>query len=176
MRDARASSPGASMWQRLKTRRLARTLPILVLVPALLMPFAVSNTAAASTVASDQFNRNVVGGWGSADVGGAYVLKGNSSDFATRNSSGVIVVRPGNTRAATIGSVRAVDSQLSFTVAFDTAPVTSSLYVYGVLRQVSVGNEYRAKVRFTKRRAWVQVNSVVGGVETGIGSEVRWPA
>jgi parallel beta-helix repeat protein len=163
------AAPGRS-----RLRNWFATVPILFLVPALLYPLLTAS-AANRAYASDTFGRQVTAGWGSSEIGGAYALLGSAQDYGVATARGAIAFgAPGVTRAASLGAVSADDVDLSFGVASDKVATGGGQYVYGVARQVSPGNEYRAKMRIANTGAvYVQVNRVAGGVETSLGRETR---
>ncbi len=83
-------------------------------------------------------------------------------------------VAAGANRSATLTSVSAADVDLSFRAALNKLPAGNSQYLYGISRRVSATAEYRAKIRIAPTGAvYLQAGSVVGGIETSLGSEVR---
>ncbi|MBA2701891.1 MAG: putative Ig domain-containing protein [Chloroflexi bacterium] len=125
-------------------------------------------------LASDDFSRTRTNGWGSAGTGGAYTLQGTVADYAVNGSEGTVRVAAGANRSAMLTAVSAADVDLSFRAALNKLPAGNSQYLYGISRRISATAEYRAKIRIAPTGAvYLQAGSVVGGIETSIGSEVR---
>ena len=127
------------------------------------------------TYAADTFTRSVTDHWNSAEAGGAYSLSGTAADFDVAGGSGTIALRSaGTTRTSMLASVAATDVDARVRVRSNKAVTGSGQYAYLVLRQVNSSTEYRAKLRLAADGGvWLQANRVVGGVESGLGSEVR---
>src|SRR5689334_10907937 len=58
---------------------------------------------AGGALATDAFGREVTGGWGSADVGGAWTVAGAASDAAVTGGSGRLTAAAGISTGATLG-------------------------------------------------------------------------
>ncbi|HSH79672.1 MAG TPA: FG-GAP-like repeat-containing protein [Herpetosiphonaceae bacterium] len=127
----------------------------------------------ATVVASDQFNRTVVNGWGSANTGGAYTLVGTSSNFSVNGTTGRMVVpSAGVSRGALLPSVSAQDVDLTVRVQTDKLAAGSSLFAFVVARRVSAGNEYFGRLRLEPGGAVkLRASRVVAGTETLLGTE-----
>jgi hypothetical protein len=128
-----------------------------------------------STLASDSFGRALADSWGSANTGGSWTLSGSASNFDVAAGAGTIALpSAGASRGALLGSASGRDVDMSLRFATDTLAVANSEYVYAVVRRVSPTREYRMKVRLAPNAGvFVQATSVVDGVETGLGAEVR---
>lgn len=129
-----------------------------------------------SVLVSDAFSRTMTGGWGSAGTGGAYTLSGTASSYDTDGSAGRMHMNGrGQSRAALLHGVAARDVKM--TVRLRTDKSGEGEHAYLVARQTgSAGDlaEYRARVRLGSSGAvFVRASRVSGGVETGIGAEVR---
>lgn len=136
---------------------------------------AVSKTITVSTesvvppVASDQFERTVASGWGSADVGGAWTT---GAGFSVAAGEGKIsFAGAAQTRTATLPTVAASNVDLAFDFAPSGTPDGGGLQLNAASHRSSSG-EYRAKV-------WLRANGsvvvylakVVGGTETALSTK-----
>jgi hypothetical protein len=147
-----------------------------VVTLSLLLLLAMAVPAAGNTiVAQDAFGRTISNGWGNAQSGGAYALRGSSSDFSVDGSSGLMRLSvAGTNRAAALPQVSARDVDLSLRVATDKLAVGGPMYVYAAVRRVSTTTAYWLKLRLgTNRAVYVQASRLVNNVEQGLGSEVR---
>jgi hypothetical protein len=89
----------------------------------------------------------VTDGWGTAGVGGRYVLSGRTEDLDVEPGSGVILLSaPGIARNAHLPDITISDVDLTFTVSIDDLPTGGGLYVYGLLRRIATGAAYRPKI------------------------------
>ncbi len=104
----------------------------------------VTVAAAPSAIASDAFERTVTNGWGTADVGGAWTLKGTASRFKVAGGTGQIQVPAGSTLNADLNAVSSDSTR--FDVDFVVDKIAGDTYLTSVGRQV--GTEfYDAKLR-----------------------------
>ncbi|MDN4598305.1 PKD domain-containing protein [Leifsonia virtsii] len=89
-----------------------------------------------STIARDGFERTVTGGWGTADVGGAWTGAGTASSYSVASGAGRINDPAGSTKTETLGGVSSsrTDSTVSFTT--DLAPSGGGVFVSAIGRQV----------------------------------------
>ncbi len=125
-----------------------------------------------TTYATDSFGRNVRNNWGTADLGGDWLVS-TARAFTVDGSIGSMDLQKSQTRWATLGDVSARDVDLQVSLGFEAIPGAGNAYDYLVARQVSSGNEYRAKIRVTSTGAvYAQLLAVTGGTEAGISSEV----
>ena len=126
---------------------------------------------------SDHFGRTTTGGWGSADVGGAYTLVGTAADFATGNGVGTIRLgAPATDRGAfLLGGGAYTSLDVSARISRTAVATGSGEFAYLVVRRVNASTEYRAKVRFAANGGvYLQPTRVTSGVETSLGSgEIR---
>ncbi len=128
---------------------------------------------AGAPFAVDTFSRTLTGAWGSAETGGAWTLSGGTTSFSVDGASGNIVLSPGATRTARLGSVSFLEGDLSASLSIDKLPVSGSVFAYLSGRQTSIGTEYRAKVRIASDgRIYAQLLKVIGNTESALGSEV----
>ncbi|MFE7845374.1 PKD domain-containing protein [Microbacterium sp. NPDC057407] len=119
--------------------------------------------AAQTVVASDDFDRTVGSGWGSATVGGAWSSAANTS---VSGGAGKIELVAGRTRALTLGSVSIDDLSASLVFSADKVANGGGLHFSYVVHK-STSGEYRLKVR-TLSTGVVQVSMtrLVGTTET----------
>lgn len=127
--------------------------------------------------AADAFERDVTGGWGTADIGGAYTRSGSAADFAVNGGMGRMTLSAaGATRAQYLASASERDVDIRFRVASDKVAQGGQQFIYGLARRVSAGNEYAAKLRFAAGGpAYVNVSRFRSGSETTLGSAVQVP-
>lgn len=130
----------------------------------------VSVTAAATTVAADNFNRSGTR-WGTADTGGVWT---DTTSFTTNGAKGVVTIpRAGSGPVASLNAVSVLNSSTKVDFAFDK-PATGTGGSYLILSSRRSGsNEVRLKARLmadgsVRLSAW----TVVAGTETLSGKEV----
>jgi PKD repeat protein len=126
-----------------------------------------------SAFVSDAFARTVRGGWGSADVGGAWSVVGAASQFSVDPGvASLVLARAGVQLEAVVGPAR-TDADVVAGFAADRVPVGGPLYVSVTGRRVSAGNAYLGKVLVNPGGAvTVRVARLVGGVETALAAPV----
>jgi PKD repeat protein len=130
----------------------------------------------AAPFADDTFSRTVANGWGTADVGGPWTATGKAAGFSV--SSGTALLKPtiGGTLTPVLGSTSSDDTDLTTTFSSDKAATGGGLYLFATGRRVSVGNEYRARLRLTPTNTLaLTINKLVGGTETSINSPLVVP-
>ncbi|MDQ3573706.1 MAG: PKD domain-containing protein, partial [Actinomycetota bacterium] len=129
---------------------------------------------------NDSYARSVSNGWGSADVGGPYLLiTGAESSYAVAGGVGTMSLAAGTGRRAYLTGVSERDLEMTTRIGTDKSPAGGS---YGQLasvagRRVSANNEYRARVRLAPGSAvYLSVVKLQGTyTEVAVGSEVRIP-
>ncbi|HEY5881083.1 MAG TPA: hypothetical protein VIU11_19380 [Nakamurella sp.] len=111
-------------------------------------------------------------GWGSADLGGAFAVRGSADAFAVQGGKGVIrSLQPGKSAGAFL-SVAARDVIVQDVV---TVPNASPLGLHHTLeaRRQSDGTSYRGRVQFGNGgKVTVGVSRTAGSADTGLGSTV----
>lgn len=136
---------------------------------------SVSAVDPGTTLAADDFERAVSGGWGSADVGGSYTLLGSSSSFNVSGGSGQIVLSAGASRRATLEGAVARDVDILVRVRTDKPTSNGSHYIYLVARR-SGGNAYRPKlVVAANGQVSVHAGVVIDNSESSLGPSVAVP-
>jgi hypothetical protein len=98
--------------------------------------------------AADYFDRSDKRGWGSAEVGGRWTTRGNSSAYLVSGGVGIMRVSPGEVRGAFLNRASRETADVTATVRMNTPAVT----VVVVGRKVKA-DEYRAVMKFTGRGA-----------------------
>ena len=126
-------------------------------------PVTVSAPAPAALI-KDTFGRTTTGGWGSADIGGAWTVVGGNSYFAVTGNAGSITLRgPGAGPVATISAPSAADVDLTYTVSTDKAPTGGGIYAQAGVRRVA-NSEYRVTaLLLASGRVQVYLNKIVNG-------------
>jgi parallel beta helix pectate lyase-like protein/uncharacterized protein DUF1565 len=128
-------------------------------------------TAPAAVVGRDTFTRTVSGGWGSADVGGAWTIATGADRFSTSNGSGQMRLLPGDGFAATLNSLQLTTTDLTVATSEDRFPDAVGHYRSLIGRSVGTTGDYRVKVRTAADgtvAAWLIRR--VGNVETVLTS------
>ncbi|WP_449407513.1 PKD domain-containing protein [Microbacterium maritypicum] len=96
---------------------------------------------------TDTFTRTVpAGGWGSADLGGAWTLQGGSAAYSVSGTAGLVSMAPSQTRTARLG-LSATDAVIRVSVAADQVATGGAATATVIGRQVA-GSNYSARVRF----------------------------
>jgi hypothetical protein len=98
--------------------------------------------------AADYFDRSDKRGWGSAEVGGRWTTRGQSSDYLVRGGFGIMTVPPAESRGAFLNRASRETADVSATVRMDTRGAT--ILVVG--RKVKT-DDYRAVIKFSGRGA-----------------------
>ena len=100
-----------------------------------------------AVLASDDFERTVVNGFGTSVSGGPWSLNGTASLFQVNNGSGAISMNtPGGGPRATLGTVSATDSDATVRVSLDKVANGGGAYV-SLGSRVIGNNSYRTKVK-----------------------------
>ncbi|NUU32878.1 DUF4082 domain-containing protein [Arthrobacter sp. C9C5] len=132
-------------------------------------------SAPVNVIARDSFTRVGTGGWGSADLGGAW--SPNNSALSLDGQRGVVRLAAGQTRQVFLNGVSVRDTDATATLRLDAVPGGSGAYASLVARHVAPTVEYRGTAR-------VQGNGTVSALiyrmngtepETVIGREIQIP-
>lgn len=117
------------------------TNPVTVTAPVVTPPDPTGPTP----LATDEFDRATTGGWGAADLGGAWALSGGNAAFSTGGGKGVVTLAPSQTREARL-AVSGTSTVLDATFSSDVASTggTASITLHG--RTVGAST-YSARVR-----------------------------
>lgn len=153
-----------------------------VLSTVLVVFFAIIFISAAPTASNaqgpdiyvrDLFGRTVNNHWGSADSGGRYSIASNSSDFAVRDSVGLITV-PSKNRTVYL-NVSARDVNSSVRVKTNKRPSGGSQTLLMFVRNVN-GNSYVGRLRLAPSgKVFVRMGKQIGGRIIFFGRDVKVP-
>ena len=128
----------------------------------------------AGVLARDDFARTVSGGWGAADVGGAWsVLAGAAGSFSVAGGTGS-VASPGGFAQQVIhlASTSARDVDVKAAITFGATP-TSGIFGYYVLRRQAGGSYLRIGAHPLNGRLYLRIQTEAGttvfaDVDTGV--------
>ena len=120
-------------------------------------------------VAADVFGRSVSGGWGSADVGGAWTLTGGAaSAYSVSGGAGRMAATAGGSRAMSLNGVLVDDVDATMDVTLDKAPTGGGTSVSLLARKVGT-SDYRLRT-YLRAANLLQLARMVNGVETALGT------
>ncbi len=123
---------------------------------------------------SDNFNRTVANGWGSAVAGGPWTLTSTASNYAVDGSVGIIRVAARSGPGTYLNNVSLAGSDLTVALSTDKPGSGGGLYISVLGRRVATTGDYRAQVRLqgdgSVGLSLMRVTSA--GAETVISSEV----
>ena len=129
--------------------------------------------------ARDAFGRTVAaGGWGSADLGGAWTASVGNTRLSVTPGAGVMdLPAAGNNTGAYLGGVSQTSADITASVVMSAAPSAAGTDVYVSGRRVNGVGEYRFRVRFFPNGT---VGLVLSRLQTGVaeafpGGEVVVP-
>ena len=122
-------------------------------------------------LAADTFGRSVTNGWGNADTGGAWTLRGASSGFSVANGTGRMAMPKGGSNSqATLTGVSSTSTEASIKIAMDKIANGGGVFTSLGLRSTG-NNDYRAKVKIAPNGALtLYLVRVINGAETTIVS------
>ncbi|SDM64494.1 PKD repeat-containing protein [Geodermatophilus siccatus] len=128
-------------------------------------------------LARDAFNRTTTGGWGTADLGGAWTATAGAARLSVRPGTGELALpAAGNNTGALLGGVSTTSADVRTSFALSSMPTGAGTYVYVTGRRVSAGTEYRVLVRVAADgRVSLTLSRLAGGVEGWPGGEVVVP-
>lgn len=123
--------------------------------------------------AQDAFERSLTGGFGEADLGGLWDLRGSPTNFSVTDGTGRIRMNgPGAGPSAYLNSVASTSTEVQVTLGNDKAATGGGIYNSIVVRGVLGEGDYRAKVRFRSNGdVAVDLLKIVGSVQTSLSSE-----
>lgn len=124
-----------------------------------------------STFATDGFGRTVTNGWGPAEVGGAWTVKGPGlASWSVGSGQGRVPVPTSYTASAELAAASALDSNSVVSVALDKVPTGGGTMLFLAARHVGTSDyRLRAKVLATGV-VQVSISKVVNGVDTAVAS------
>ena len=122
--------------------------------------------------AFDSFTRSFSGGWGTANVGGAWTRIGSSALFAVADGTGSIRnATKGTGAAAHLNDVSSLNTDLSLRFSLDKVATGGGQFVYVTGRGAS-NDAYRAKLNVSSTGAVrLFLTKVIAGVETDLASK-----
>jgi PKD repeat protein len=124
---------------------------------------------------TDTFNRTVINGLGTADVGGAWSTVGTASSFSVAPGSAAFRMgTAGSQLTGYLPGAPRTDADVLAAVALDKVPVGGPVYVMVQGRRVSQGNEYNAKLIVNADRSvTLRVSRLVGNAETVLAGPLK---
>ena len=122
----------------------------------------------AAKFAADTFERTQAGGFGNADTGGAWTVTGGAANASVAAGKGVLkLTKAGAGVSAYLAGVSAQSTDATVNFSLDKLPDGGGAFVSLAGRQVSPGNDYRAKVKVASNGAMtLYVTKTVAGAET----------
>ena len=129
-----------------------------------------------SPFVQDAFGRTATGGWGSADVGGAWTVGGTASNYSVSGGEGRISLTAGGGRTASLSSVSQSSADVTARLSLDKAMTGGGVYMAVIGRQVNSSNDYRLKLRVQSNGSvTAQLVRVVAGSEAVIQTVATVP-
>ena len=124
----------------------------------------------------DTFTRSVTGGWGSADVGGAWAIEQpTTGTWSVNGTVGKVTGVKGQYFTTRIAPLATTSAELTMRFS-STAPVSAQPKWLFILRSVDLLHEYKARVRVASNGAVILgLYKVVGNTFPQIGTEVTIP-
>ncbi|MGY1779068.1 PKD domain-containing protein [Geodermatophilus sp. SYSU D01036] len=119
-------------------------------------------------LASDAFGREVAGGWGTADRGGAWTVAGNTAGASVTGGAGQLTTAARQNVSALLGAVSQTDVTVQASLTMPQPATGGGTYVSLATRRVDgSGSDYRVLLRFrSDGQLEVMLVRYVGGVET----------
>ena len=119
--------------------------------------------------AADYFDRSRKDGWGTAEIGGRWTVRGSSSDYLVRGGSGIMKVPPAESRSAFLKKTSRETADLSATVEINKPG--STVLMLG--RKVKA-DDYRTVIKLTGgRNILVSLASTQAGDTVPLSNTVR---
>ncbi|MGY1601003.1 PKD domain-containing protein [Geodermatophilus sp. SYSU D00815] len=120
-------------------------------------------------LATDAFGREVTGGWGTADTGGAWTTEGTASNVAVTAGSGRLTATAGTTTGAALG-VSGRDVAVQTDVTLERTPAGGGSFVSMGVRNVGA-TRYNTQLYYgTDGTVTISLVAVVNWAETELGS------
>jgi hypothetical protein len=130
-----------------------------------------SPPATGATLARDDFKRTVSGGWGSADMGGAWSIPDGASFFSVRNWAGQVKLTPGDGYTALLRSVSSANTDLSLAINVNSLAGSTGHWIDLIGRDVTGQGRYAAQLELAndgKLNVWLVKD--VNGTRTSFAS------
>ncbi|HNB95493.1 MAG TPA: PKD domain-containing protein, partial [Microthrixaceae bacterium] len=129
-----------------------------------------------SPFVQDAFGRTATGGWGSADLGGAWTVSGTASNYSVSGGEGRISLTAGGGRTASLSSVSQSSADVTARLSLDKAMTGGGVYMAVIGRQVNSSTDYRLKLRVQSNGSvTAQLVRVVAGSEAVIQTVATVP-
>jgi hypothetical protein len=187
----RASRQGGAAGMTRLRKRVRADAATVAITAAFFVGLGVAGTGsvamAATTIASDSFNRTVTSGWGTAEQGGSWTVLDTPANWSVAPGIGSIVAPANTERRAVLSSASAKDVDLLAKVAVPRCSGSSTNCVSYVLGRVSGGSAptyYRVGLLQSQARSTVFIraqrndgSNVSSDLDTGIPAadgEVLW--
>jgi PKD repeat protein len=142
-------------------------------------PVTVSGTAPQVVLAADRFERTVVGGWGTADVGGPWTVSTAAGVSSVLDGKARTVLgAPSTSRSSTLAGVSSTETDMLLDLSLDRLPTGSGASVYhsSLTRRISGSSYYRAMVRVLSTGAVrASLHRMVAGTGLQLGNEITLP-
>jgi len=111
----------------------------------------------------DEFNRSVSGGWGSADVGGAWTVSSAGAFSVSGGSGRMLLATAGAQRSANLTGASADSADVSMVTALDKPGTGGGTYVTVSGRRIDAVNDYRLTIKaLSTNRVTVAVGALKG--------------
>jgi RHS repeat-associated protein len=134
----------------------------------------VTTPAEGTSYASDAFNRTVTGGWGTADVGGAW--SGTDSTFSVSPGGGKVTLSSATNKNANLTAVAARDQEVLVKLNVNKLATGGTTTAWVALRRQSSTTYYSAQVAFnTSHTISLSFVRTSNGTSTTIGSGIAAP-
>ncbi len=101
----------------------------------------------AEIIARDDFARTASASWGSAVVGGPWLLRGGDGEFSVSGDAGRIELRPSWTRTATLTQATSASTTVETTFSADAVPTGAGAVSLSVIGRQTTAGSYQARVR-----------------------------
>ena len=143
-------------------------------------PVTVTAPPPPTALATDTFTRSVAGGWGTADLGGAWTLAGGNTRFSVTGGAGIEAPAPGGTVTAKLAAVSSSSADVQVSMGLDAVPTGTVQLVVG--GRVVGTNVYGARVKllstgavqlFTERTGASLSGATVPGLTLAGGDQLR---
>ena len=124
----------------------------------------------ATVHAADSFTRTISGGWGTADVGGAWSSRSPASLSVSGGMGNMTMATPGSGPSVFLTGASSTNTDLTITARTDKPATGGGIYLSVSARRVSSAGDYRAKMRL-QSNAQVSVQLVrvaANGTETAL--------
>ncbi|GAA1828210.1 PKD domain-containing protein [Agromyces salentinus] len=119
-------------------------------------------------LARDAFTRTTTTGFGTATVGGNWIIGGTTADTSVDGNAAVFrSPTAGRGQHAYLSNVSSTDTDLRTSVRIDRTPGGTGLYLLIIGRQLTLNNDYRAKLRINADGSTaLYLTRLVAGTET----------